>query len=68
MTVKDKIPLGSVTKPYTVMTILRLIDQGLMGFNDTISSHVDRILIESNGTTLFDLWKGDERINDVTLY
>ena len=64
MTTADKIPEGSVTKPYTIMAILRLIDQGIMGFNDTIASHVDKILIESNGTTLFDLWHGDDRINE----
>jgi D-alanyl-D-alanine carboxypeptidase len=68
MTVDDKIPEGSVTKPYTVMAILRLIDQGIMGFNDTIASHVDEILMKSNGTNLLGIWKGDAKINNVTLY
>ena len=52
MMVDDKIPEGSVTKAYTVMAILRLIDQGKMGFNDTIASHVDGLLMKSNDTTL----------------
>ena len=68
MTTEDKIPEGSVTKSYTVMAILRLIDQGIMGFNDTIASHVDDILMKSNGTTLQGIWKGDAKINTVTLY
>lgn len=68
MTVDAKIPLGSITKPYTVMAILRLIDQGKMGFNDSIGMHVDNILMKSNGTTMLDLWRGDTKINNVTLY
>ena len=68
MTVDAKIPLGSITKPYTVMAILRLIDQGKMGFNDSIGMHVDEILMKSNGTTMLDLWRGDTKINNVTLY
>ena len=39
-----------------------------MGFNDTIASHVDDILMKSNGTTLQGIWKGDAKINNVTLY
>ena len=68
MTVDAKIPLGSITKPYTVMALLRLIDQGKMGFNDSIGMHVDNILMKSNGTTMLDLWRGDTKINNVTLY
>ena len=68
MTVNSKIPEGSVTKAYTVMAILHLIDQGKMGFNDTIASHVDKILMESANTTLLQIWKGDKKINTVTLY
>ena len=68
MTVDSKIPEGSVTKSYTVMAILRLIDQGKMDFNDTISSHVDKILMSSNKTTLLEIWKNDTKINNVTLY
>ena len=68
LSVNDKVPEGSVTKAYTVMATLRLIDQGVMGFNDTIASHVDKILMASNGTTLLDIWKGDTKINTVTLY
>ena len=52
MTKEDKIPEGRVTKSYTVMAILRLIDQGKMGFNDTIASHFDNILMKNKGTNL----------------
>lgn len=68
MTTEDKIPEGSVAKSYTVMAILRLIDLGKMGFNDTIASHVDDILMKSNGTNLQGIWKGDAKINNVTIY
>lgn len=64
----DLIPLGSLTKAYTSMGIMRLIESGAMGFNDTIAEHVDEILTRSNGTTLLQIWKGDQTINTVTIY
>ena len=68
LTVNDLIPLGSVTKAYTVMGIMRLIENGTMGFNDTIASHVDEILSRSNETTMSDLWNNDTLLNEVTIY
>ena len=64
----DLIPLGSLTKAYTAMGIIRLIESGQMHFNDTINTHVDKILMSSNGTTLLKMWHGDETINKVTIY
>lgn len=61
-------PYGSVTKAYTTMGIMRLIEQGKMGFNDSISMHVDRIFMASNGTTLDGIWGGDKKLENVTLY
>ena len=68
MTTTDIIPLGSITKSFTAMGIIRLIEAGEMNFNDTVASRVDKILMSSNGTTLLKMWKGDERINKITLY
>jgi len=68
MTTEDLIPLGSITKSYTAMGIIRLIQAGEMSFNDTIASRVDKILMSSNGTTLLEMWQGDERINQITIY
>jgi len=62
------VPYGSVTKAYTVMGIMRLIEQGKMGFNDSISMHVDDLLMKSNGTTLSQIWKGDKKLENVTMY
>ena len=68
MTTSSLIPLGSVTKAYTVMGIMRLIEQGAIGFNDSISIHVDEILMKSNGTTLSQIWKDDKTLENVTIY
>ena len=62
LTTESKVPYGSVTKAYTVMGIMRLIEAGDIGFNDSISTHVDNILLRSNGTTLSEIWKGDEKL------
>ena len=68
MNTKNIVPLGSVTKTWTAVGIMRLIEEGRMGFNDTIDKHVDQLLKESNGTTLLELWNGDATINTVTIY
>ena len=62
MTTEDLIPLGSMAKAYTTMAVLRLIEDGKMGYNDTIVSRTDDILMRSNGTTILELFKGDKRI------
>lgn len=65
---EDKIPLGSFTKTFTAMTILRYIEEGKMSFNDTISSKCDDWLKKTNGTTLLEIFQGDETILNVTLW
>lgn len=51
------------------MGVMRLIEQGKIGFNDSISIHVDDILMKSNGTTLAQIWgnKSSKLVN-VTMY
>jgi len=52
MTTENLVPLGSMTKAYTTMAVLRLIDEGKISYNDTIPELVDDILMRSNGTTM----------------
>ena len=47
---------------------MKLIEDGKMGFNDTIVSHMDEYLQKINGTTMLELFKGDKRILEVTIY
>ena len=68
LTTTDLIPLGSMVKPMTAMSVLRLIEQGKVGFNDSIGMHVDSILKSGNGTTMLELWNNDTTINNVTIY
>ena len=64
----DLIPLGSMIKPYTAMSVIRLIQEGKIGFNDTVASHIDPILKSGNGAKLLELWGGNELVNNVTIY
>ena len=48
----DIIPLGSIMKGYTAMAIMRLVDQGIIGLNDTVSPLVDEFLYRTNKTTM----------------
>ena len=50
------------------MSVLRLVQEGKVGLNDTVAQHIDPILKSGNGTTLLDLWNGNELINTVTIY
>ena len=68
LTATDLIPLGSMIKPMTAMSVLRLIEQGKVGFNDSIGMHVDPILKSGNGTTMLELWNNNTEINNVTIY
>ena len=58
---------GSVTKMVTAVAIMELHDQGRINVDDAVHLHVDRILREDNGTTLLELWNGDQTINTVTI-
>jgi len=41
--VDDIVPLGSLTKSFTAAGIVQSIQSGKMGWNDTISSHINEI-------------------------
>ena len=50
------------------MSVIRLVEAGIVGFNDSIAMHVDPILKSGNGTTLLELWNNNTLINNVTIY
>ena len=54
----DIIPAGSLTKPFTAVSVLHLVDSGVVGLDDLIGPHVDPFLSRVNGsnTTLESLW------------
>lgn len=65
--VDDIVPLGSLTKSFTAAGIVQSIQSGKMGWNDTISSHINEIIKnESRGKGLLDFF-GDF-ISEVTIY
>ena len=68
LTTDDKVPLGSFTKTFTTMTIMKYVEDGKMSLNDTIGSRCDEWLKKTNGSSLVEILQGDETINHVTLY
>ena len=56
MTNENIIPVGSITKTWTGVGVLRLYEQGKVGLNDTIDKHVNDFLKKVNGSTLTDIW------------
>jgi len=57
---------GSVQKMYTASAMMRLVEQGLVGLNDTIVSHIDLYIQRWNKTTLVSLF--GPAILNVTVY
>lgn len=53
------VPLGSTTKPFTVVGVLRLVEQGRFGLDDPVGPLIDPALTTWNGTTWLELWDGD---------
>ena len=68
MTPESLVPVGSLTKAFTGVGVLRLIEEGKVGWNDTIDMHVNDFLKKANGSTIQDVWLGDPMINTVTIY
>ena len=53
---------------FTASAILRLVQKGVLGLNDTIYEHIDDYLVRNNGSTLLEIWGGDKTVNDVTIF
>ena len=64
-TVKSRFPLGSVTKAFTTVAVMRQYEQGNLDIDLPIAKYVDPILKRDNGTSLMELWE-DRRIMNVT--
>ena len=67
MTNANLVPVGSLTKAFTGVGVLRLYEQGKIGLNDTIDKHVNEILMKMNSSTIADIWRNSS-INNVTIY
>lgn len=66
MTIDDRFPVGSVTKPWTVAAIMRAHEAGLLDIDAPIGNYVDPVLKRLNGTTMIELWHNDLTIHNVT--
>jgi CubicO group peptidase (beta-lactamase class C family) len=55
-------------KGYTSMGIMRLVEQGHITFNSTVAPLIDPFLKKVNGSSLQDIWNGDETVNKITIY
>jgi len=52
----DELFYGSVTKMYTAASIMRLVDQGLVGLDDPAHIHVDPVLRLANASSMLMLF------------
>jgi CubicO group peptidase (beta-lactamase class C family) len=59
----DLIPFGSVMKGYTSMGIMRLVESGAITLNSTVAPIIDPFLKKINGSSIQDIWGGDDKIN-----
>jgi D-alanyl-D-alanine carboxypeptidase len=65
-TLDSRYPLGSVTKAYTAVAVMRQYEKGNLDIDLPIAIYVDPLLKRDNGTTLLELWRDDPMIQKVT--
>lgn len=65
-TTQDLFGFGSATKTYTACAVLRLVEQGTVGINDTIPQHIDPVLKNESGRRLVDYF--GEAVNTITIW
>eukprot|EP01065_Artemidia_motanka_P006693 TRINITY_DN13279_c3_g3_i1.p1 TRINITY_DN13279_c3_g3~~TRINITY_DN13279_c3_g3_i1.p1 ORF type:complete len:422 (+),score=114.49 TRINITY_DN13279_c3_g3_i1:47-1312(+) len=59
-TTDDTFVYGSGTKPFTAAGVMSLVEQGVVGLDDSLGKHVDPVLHEIKpGTSLQSLWGQD---------
>ena len=69
LTTAHAIPMGSVTKTFTAIRILQLVDDGILSLNDTVHDIIDPILVDNlEGATMLSLFESDTRVEDITIY
>ena len=66
MSISNRFPVGSVTKPYTVSAVMQAYEKGHLDIDASIARYVDPILIRENGTTMLKLWGGDQTCLKIT--
>ena len=59
------IPSGSVTKPWTAVAILQMVESGKINLNTPVHLAIDPVLQRSWHTTLFDLFDQQPNIKRV---
>lgn len=66
MTLDNRFPVGSVTKPWTCTAIMQANESGLIDLDSPIAQYVDPVLRRLNGTTMLELWNGNNTVNNIT--
>jgi CubicO group peptidase (beta-lactamase class C family) len=60
------VPSGSVTKPWTAVAILQMVERGKIELSTPVHTLIDPVLQRSWHTTLFELWDRQPGINSIT--
>ena len=66
VTADSMYPVGSITKTYTAVLALQLVEQNIIDLDIPIRKYVDPILTKLNGTTLAKLFPDEPRILEST--
>lgn len=60
-------PLGSLTKAFTIAGVVQHIEKGNLNWNDTVEQYISKIIKSDTGKSLEELF--DKRyIHEVTIY
>lgn len=65
--VHTKIPSGSVTKPWTAMRVMQLMEAGKIDINAPAHTFIDPWLAKQGKPSLKTMWAGDSTIETVTV-
>jgi CubicO group peptidase (beta-lactamase class C family) len=60
------VPSGSVTKAWTAVAILQMVEQGKIELSTLAHTVIDPVLQRSWHTTLFELWDRQPNVNRIT--
>jgi CubicO group peptidase (beta-lactamase class C family) len=60
-------PSGSVTKSWTALGVLQLVQAGEVKLSDSVADLVNPFVSNGKGTNLEEMWDGDTTINKVTV-
>jgi len=54
----DRIPLGSVTKPWTAVAIMQAVEDGIMTLDDPATKWIDPVMQRLWGKSMHSIWAG----------